>query len=105
MADERINLLVIFGGQSAEHDVSCVTAAHVLKAVDPERYRVNAVGISREGEWQLAEGAVAALAAGPESVPDRLEVAGPTTSAAPVLAAGRRSRHDGRAAVAPRSDG
>ncbi|MGD9701472.1 MAG: D-alanine--D-alanine ligase family protein [Acidimicrobiia bacterium] len=87
MADQRINLVVIFGGQSAEHDVSCVTAAHVLKAADPDRYCINAVGISRDGEWQLAEGAMAALAAGPESLPGRLEVAGPSTSAAPVLAA------------------
>ena len=91
MADERINLLVIFGGQSAEHDVSCVTAAHVLRAADPERYRINAVGISRDGEWQLAEGAVDALAAGPDSIPSRLEVAGPATSAAPVLAAAAAS--------------
>ncbi|NCZ70209.1 MAG: D-alanine--D-alanine ligase, partial [Actinobacteria bacterium] len=30
----RTTLVVIFGGQSAEHDVSCVTAAHVLRAVD-----------------------------------------------------------------------
>ncbi len=43
-ADERINLVVLFGGQSAEHDVSRVTAAHVLRAIDPARYRVTAVG-------------------------------------------------------------
>jgi hypothetical protein len=35
MAADRIHLVVLFGGQSAEHDVSCVTAAHVLAAVDP----------------------------------------------------------------------
>ena len=86
MADPRINLVVIFGGQSAEHDVSCVTAAHVLRAADPSRYRISAVGITRDGDWQLAEGATAALAAGPEALPARLEVAGPSTSASPVLA-------------------
>ena len=40
MADEahaRIHLVVLFGGESAEHDVSCTTAAHVLRAADPER--------------------------------------------------------------------
>ncbi len=36
--DGRINLVVLFGGQSAEHDVSRVTAAHVLRAADPARY-------------------------------------------------------------------
>ena len=35
MTDDRINLVVMFGGQSAEHDVSCTTAAHVLRAADP----------------------------------------------------------------------
>ena len=64
MADDRINLIVIFGGQSAEHDVSCVTAAHVLRAVDRTRYRVTPLGIDREGHWQLATGALAALEAG-----------------------------------------
>lgn len=84
---ERINLIVLFGGQSAEHDVSCVTAAHVLRAADPAKYAITPVGISRSGEWQLAEGAMAALAAGPDQLPGRLDVAGPATTAAPVLAA------------------
>ena len=68
---ERINLVVLFGGQSAEHDVSRVTAAHVLRAVDPERYAITAVGISRDGEWLLAESATAALgpAADPLALP------------------------------------
>ena len=32
---ERIHLVVLFGGRSAEHDVSCTSATHVLRAVDP----------------------------------------------------------------------
>ncbi|MEZ5258313.1 MAG: hypothetical protein R2705_15835 [Ilumatobacteraceae bacterium] len=53
MMTERINLIVLFGGQSAEHDVSCVTATHVLRAVDTERYQVTAIGIDRteRGIW------------------------------------------------------
>jgi D-alanine-D-alanine ligase len=81
-----VRLVVLFGGQSAEHDVSRVTAAHVLRAVDPARYAVTAVGIARDGQWQLAEGAMAALAAGPEAIPNELDVDGPVTSASPVLA-------------------
>jgi D-alanine-D-alanine ligase len=84
--DQRINLVVLFGGQSAEHDVSCVTAAHVLKAANPDRYNITAIGIGRDGGWQLAEGAMAALAAGPDALPSRLETVGTTTSASPVLA-------------------
>ena len=46
---------VLFGGESAEHDVSCVTAAHVLRALDPQKYDVSTVGITREGNWVQAE--------------------------------------------------
>ena len=48
-------LLVLFGGQSAEHDVSCVTAKHVLDAARRDRYDIVPVGISRDGQWSLAE--------------------------------------------------
>ena len=60
----RTHLVVLFGGQSAEHDVSCVTATHVLRAIDTAKYRVTPIGISTDGEWALAEGAREALAAG-----------------------------------------
>jgi len=83
--DEQINLVVLFGGRSAEHDVSCVTAAHVLRAVDLDRYRVTAVGIDRAGRWHLAESAMRALESG--EVPGRIEPVGTEVSSAPVLAA------------------
>ncbi len=87
MADQRINLIVIFGGQSAEHDVSCVTAAHVLRAVDQTRYRITPIGIDREGNWQLASGALRALTGGPDALPARLEVSGESMSPTPMLTA------------------
>ncbi len=86
MAADRINLVVVFGGRSAEHDVSCVTAAHVLRAADPDRYAITAVGIDRDGHWQIAEEAMAALRHGPTAVPSRLEPVGTPTSASPLLA-------------------
>ncbi len=73
MSGERIHLVVLFGGQSAEHDVSCTTAAHVLAAADPTRYRITPVGISTEGEWSLATDAAAALTRGPHMLPSRLD--------------------------------
>jgi D-alanine-D-alanine ligase len=85
----RLRLVVLFGGQSAEHDVSCTTAAHVLAAVDPARYEVSAVGITRDGKWVVAEDAMAALAAGARALPDRLEAAGPSTDLLPAVAGGR----------------
>ncbi len=54
---------MLFGGQSAEHDVSCTTAAHVLAAADPERYDIEAIGITRDGQWVAADAAAALLGA------------------------------------------
>jgi D-alanine-D-alanine ligase len=68
--------VVLFGGQSAEHDVSCTTAAHVLRAADPTKYEITPVGISRDGSWAIAEGARAALAAGPAALPGHLDPTG-----------------------------
>ena len=56
-------LVLLFGGRSAEHEVSCVTAAHVLAAADPARYDVVAIGITRDGDWVRAEPAPDALVA------------------------------------------
>ncbi|MEI7966045.1 MAG: D-alanine--D-alanine ligase A, partial [Actinomycetota bacterium] len=50
---QRIHVVVLFGGESAEHDVSCVTAAHVLRALDNDTYRITTVGITRQGQWCL----------------------------------------------------
>ncbi len=84
--DSPIRLVVIFGGRSAEHDVSCVSARHVLGAVDPDKYVVEPVGISREGQWVLAEGAAKALEAGVDAMPDHLDAEGPEVDALPLLA-------------------
>lgn len=48
-------LVVLFGGLSSEHDVSCVSAATVLRHADKEIYTVLPVGITREGRWFLYE--------------------------------------------------
>lgn len=49
-------LLVLFGGRSAEHEVSCLSARSVLQALDRDRYEVTTVGITREGRWTLVDG-------------------------------------------------
>ena len=76
MSPARLHLVVLFGGQSAEHDVSCTTAAHVLRAADPAKYRITAIGIGRDGSWFLAEEAMQALEAGAHTLPGRLTPAG-----------------------------
>ncbi|HEV8297850.1 MAG TPA: D-alanine--D-alanine ligase family protein [Acidimicrobiales bacterium] len=83
--DPRTRLIVIFGGQSAEHDVSRVTAAHVLRAADPSRYEVVPVGITRDGQWVFAEAAAAALQRGPAALPAALDAVGPSVEPSPAL--------------------
>lgn len=46
-----VSVTVLFGGQSSEHPISCLSAASVLAALDRQRYDVTAVGITREGTW------------------------------------------------------
>lgn len=46
-----VRLIVLYGGRSAEHEVSCISALHVVGAVDRERYDLRMVGITTAGEW------------------------------------------------------
>ena len=48
---DRIRVALIFGGVSAEHDVSCLTAGGVSRAIDPDRFEVVGVGITPSGRW------------------------------------------------------
>ncbi|HWK81316.1 MAG TPA: D-alanine--D-alanine ligase [Thermomicrobiales bacterium] len=47
----KVRVAVLFGGQSDEHDVSLRSAQTIMEALDPERYEVVPVGITREGQW------------------------------------------------------
>jgi D-alanine-D-alanine ligase len=48
-----VRILLVFGGRSAEHEVSVVSARSVLEALDRERYDVVCVGIDKAGRWHL----------------------------------------------------
>ena len=84
---QRIHVVVLFGGQSAEHDVSCVTAAHVIKALDSSKYDITAVGITREGKWVVAQ---------PQA--DVLVAEGEPTSITPIV---EQARGDARTVIFP----
>lgn len=49
--NERHVIILLFGGQSPEHDVSCVSARHILGACDPNIFTVIPVGIHPDGRW------------------------------------------------------
>jgi len=50
---ERLRVALLFGGRSAEHDISVLSARNVLRALDPMRYDTIPIGITRSGVWRL----------------------------------------------------
>ncbi|NIA31087.1 MAG: D-alanine--D-alanine ligase [Actinobacteria bacterium] len=48
---QKLRIGIIFGGQSAEHEVSLVSAASVINALDKTKYEIVPIGISKAGEW------------------------------------------------------
>ena len=57
----KIRVGVIFGGRSVEHEVSLVSAASVINALDREKYEILPIGITPEGRWLSSAEAVALL--------------------------------------------
>src|SRR6478672_7440565 len=47
----KLRIGVLFGGRSGEHEVSLLSAASVLKAINKEKYEVVPIGITKEGRW------------------------------------------------------
>jgi D-alanine-D-alanine ligase len=66
----RTRVVLLFGGRSSEHEVSCVSARHVAAAMEPERYEVVPVGITKDGRFVLPPEAREVLAGGALRVPD-----------------------------------
>lgn len=67
--DNRLRVALIFGGRSAEHEVSCVSARHVAAAMDQDRYQLIPIGIDLQGKWVLPEASRRALDGGRVEVP------------------------------------
>lgn len=59
----RLRVGVLFGGRSGEHEVSIVSAISVMNAMDPERYDVVPIGITRHGRWLVGGDPLHALRA------------------------------------------
>lgn len=52
------NVCIVYGGKSAEHDVSILTAQNVLNAIDKEKYQVDIIYITNDGDWKKKENIV-----------------------------------------------
>jgi D-alanine-D-alanine ligase len=57
----KLRVGILFGGRSGEHEVSLLSAASVLKAIDKEKYDVVPIGITKDGRWLTSDGAESLL--------------------------------------------
>jgi D-alanine-D-alanine ligase len=60
---DKIRLVVLYGGRSAEHEVSVVSARSVMAAVDSDRYEIVPIAITKNGRWVLPSKSPAELEA------------------------------------------
>jgi D-alanine-D-alanine ligase len=56
MTEPRRRVAVLFGGRSAEHEISCISARSVIDALDPSANEVIPIGITRDGRWHVLPG-------------------------------------------------
>jgi D-alanine-D-alanine ligase len=85
----KLRVGVLFGGRSGEHEVSLLSAASVVNAIDKSRYEVVPVGITKDGRWVTAADAERLLAGQHHEEPKHLRAGDPdATPGAAVLAAG-----------------
>src|SRR5215813_8120774 len=70
----KITVGLLFGGRSAEHDVSRASAANELRALNPDRYDIFLIGIDRDGRWLACDtGNGAGTGAAALTIPDEAQ--------------------------------
>jgi len=62
--DKKLRIAVFFGGRSGEHEVSLMSARSVLSALDPEKYEITQIGITKDGVWLAGENILEAMSKG-----------------------------------------
>ena len=88
---KKLRVGVLFGGRSGEHEVSLLSAASVLNAIDKKKYEVVPIGITKQGRWVTAAHAERLLQGKPADTPEprHLRAGDPdATAPAAVLARG-----------------
>src|SRR5208337_809169 len=73
----KLRVGILFGGRSGEHEVSLLSAASVLKAIDREKFDVVPIGITKEGRWLAAGDANSLLEGNGSDVVQRLRAGDP----------------------------
>ncbi len=74
----KLRIGVLFGGRSGEHEVSLLSAASILKAIDRKKFEVVPIGIAKSGQWLGADAAQALLSGETASQPLQLEASAET---------------------------
>ena len=54
---KKLRVGVLFGGKSAEHEISLLSARNVVESIDREKYDVVLIGVDKTGQWHLSDGA------------------------------------------------
>jgi len=85
----KLRVGVLFGGRSGEHEVSLLSAASILQAIDPDKFDVTPIGITREGRWLAAADARGLLQGDKSAIARRLRAGDPKTTP------GAKLLHDG----------
>src|SRR6201997_2373813 len=86
---KKLRVGILFGGRSGEHEVSLLSAASVLNAIDKNKYEVVPIGITKEGRWLTASAAERLLQGKPPEEARHLRAGDPeATPGAAVLAKG-----------------
>ena len=60
----KTNVMIIFGGDSSEYEISCISAAGVAKNINREKYECLMVGITKDGQWLLTDADIADIESG-----------------------------------------
>jgi D-alanine-D-alanine ligase len=53
---KKIRIAILFGGKSAEHEISLISARNIVEAMDKEKYEIVSIGIDKQGRWFFDEG-------------------------------------------------
>lgn len=61
---KKLNIAIIFGGKSGEHEVSRVSASSIYKHIDKDKYNVHTIGITKQGRWLYYNGTAENMANG-----------------------------------------
>src|SRR5579862_6224538 len=73
----KLRVGILFGGRSGEHEVSLLSAASILKAIDRRKFEVVPIGITKEGHWLAAGDARSLLEGNSSAVARRLRAGDP----------------------------